>query len=575
MEQVSDQIGRVEGDGPKWAYSQAFIRIQKVRAGGNPALLDEAMSLLDKAKEKSPSWAKIPLLIGQVFDLKKDPRRASKSYQEAIDLGEPNLYAILRVTDIFCQQQQFRDANTFLVQLEAKRLRLPPQLVKYWVSTILMRKDIREYETALEKAHTLAAAKSDDYKDALWLGQVLGEIDRNTGGANRKKVFENLVPEQERAYRQAVELNPAAPETWFYLINFLVANDKLSDAETALDKARKKFTGKAGQLALAQCLEVLKKYEQAKEQYGLVLAADPHDSHVTRTMADFLIRMPGTQSDRANDVKEVETLLNRIIDGKEIKPDKDDLLSARRIMARIVQARPGYENIERARKLIAKNLEEAPDSADDLHAKALIDARDPKQSNRLEAIRIYKELQKDQKASDVNLSNLAQLYLSNKNWPAARDLLRELAVGSSESPQYLSNYIHELLNHGETPDAEVYLQQLEDKWPNHGQTVLLNAELLMRGGKAEEALDLMKSFIDRPQAFPADRDQRIRLMALAMEDFAGACSDLSRRRTSSVISARRRTFCGNTPTITPRRPWRWWHFSLGNGGSTMPRTCLN
>ncbi len=80
-------------------------------------------------------------------------------------------------------------------------------------------------------------------------------------------------------------------------------------------------------------------------------------------------------------------------------------------------------------------------------------------------------------------------------------------------------YIRELLDHAEVSDADIYLHQLIDKWPNDVRTILLQAELLVRQNKAEEALDLMKSFVDRPNAVPGDRGQRVRLMAIAMEDF--------------------------------------------------------
>ena len=123
-------------------------------------------------------------------------------------------------------------------------------------------------------------------------------------------------------------------------------------------------------------------------------------------------------------------------------------------------------------------------------------------------------------AQPSDIYSLAMLYLDVKDWKNARELLRRLATSSSEDPQYTAIYIRQLLEHGEVPDAESYLQQLERKWPNHVQTVLLQAELLVRRGKPEEALDLMKGFIDRDNAIPNDRSQRIRYMALSMEDFA-------------------------------------------------------
>ena len=146
-----------------------------------------------------------------------------------------------------------------------------------------------------------------------------------------------------------------------------------------------------------------------------------------------------------------------------------------------------------------------------------LNSRDPKAANRFEAIEKYQQLMNNQQATEADLRNLAMLLLANKDWPGASQVFRKLAV-ESKDPQNLAYYVKELLNHNEVPDAQLYLSQLRDKWPNYVHTVILDAELLVRRNKAEEALDLMKSFVDRENAIPADRGQRMRLMALSMED---------------------------------------------------------
>jgi tetratricopeptide (TPR) repeat protein len=519
LEKISNDIERLEGNGPYWYTTQAIICIQKAAAGGDAALLDEALKLLDKAKEKRPNWAKIPFLTGRIYDAKNDPKNALKFYQDTIELHDYQPIAIMRIVDILCQRQNIRDAHVFLQRLERDQAALSAETLKKWVA-ILLNPDIHDYEAALEKARKVTAGKTENYKDLIWFGQALAEIDRLTSSPNRKKVFDNLIPEAEKSLRRAVELNPDAPEGWKNLINFLVSVDKLSEAETTFDEARKKFTGKEGQLSIAQCLELLKKYEQAKEEYELLLSADPKDVRTTRIVAEFFIRMSGAnQAERATYVKQAESLLNRMIESKDVKADPEDVLWARNKLALIISTRPGYENVEKARNLVAKNLEAEPDSTADLRLLAQINCMDPRQSNRQEAIRVYTELLKSQRASNDDRLGLAYLYLANGNWNGASEVLRDLAINASDDPKYLSIYIRELLDHGEVSDADIYLHQLQDKWPNHLGTFILRAELLARTNKAEEGLDLLKSFIDRPNAIPNDRSQRIKMIAQTMEDF--------------------------------------------------------
>ena len=538
MEKILDDMERVEGHGPYWLYSQAVLRNRKAIASKDPALaatlLDEASQLLEQAKEQRGNWQKIPFLTGQIYDQKGDTQRALKYYQDAVDLGEYHPLAVTRIVEILWQQQHVREANEFFRRLEREQIQFTLGMMKLWVA-VLMDNEIHDFDTALEKARRVSALALKDYKDALWFGHVLSEIARQKKAAGDAKAAQAFAPEQEKAFRRAVELNPAIPDTWVALMGFQVANDQLTEAEKTFEEARKKFVGKEAPLALAQCLEMLKKYPQAKEQYQLALAGAPKDPQTTRKVAEFFIRMGGSsQADLAADVKQAEALLNRLIEGKEVKSEKDDVLWARRAMARILLTRSGYENTDKARQLVEQNLKTDPNSAPDKSLFAYINSRDPKESNRTEAIRAYKELNESQKATDADRFSLTQLYLSNKDWLKASEILRQLAVDSNNDPQFLAIYIHELLNHAEVSDAEVYLQRLQDKWPNHVQTVLLQAELMVRHNKAEEALDLMKSFVDRPNAVPADRTQRIRLMALAMEDFVqrvlGAAETVDRER---------------------------------------------
>ena len=53
------------------------------------------------------------------------------------------------------------------------------------------------------------------------------------------------------------------------------------------------------------------------------------------------------------------------------------------------------------------------------------------------------------------------------------------------------------VDHGEVSGAELYLNKLTKDFPNAAATVILQAEVMARRNQYEEALDLMKSFVDR------------------------------------------------------------------------------
>ena len=256
------------------------------------------------------------------------------------------------------------------------------------------------------------------------------------------------------------------------LIQFLASAEKLSEAETVLDEARKKITGKEAPLAFAQCYEVLKKNEQAKEQYQLALAADPNSARITRIVADYAESHRRRQAGRGPFESDHRGQGSQGREGRR--------LWARRSLALIYLTRSGYENVEKARKLIEQNLADDPNSAVDKSLMASLNSRDPKAANRIEAIQSLQAI--DEKPASLG-GRPVQIW-RRFFWPTR--IGRAPAKCSAnwrstrEDPQYLAIYIQELLNHGEVSDAEVYLRQLEEKWPNYVQTILLEAELLVR-----------------------------------------------------------------------------------------------
>ena len=87
-----------------------------------------------------------------------------------------------------------------------------------------------------------------------------------------------------------------------------------------------------------------------------------------RAAADFYCRT------RKASLAEVQ--LNRILDGKLGSPEAD-IFWARRELALIVADRGGYQNFQRARESIDKNLAAAEVSIMDCRARAVIDISDP------------------------------------------------------------------------------------------------------------------------------------------------------------------------------------------------------
>src|SRR5262249_39769275 len=134
-----------------------------------------------------------------------------------------------------------------------------------------------ESASAVQRALELVNPDSSDYRDVLWLGQVLSESGQR--------------PEQaERHLRRAVELGQNVPETWVVLVEFLAKQNQFVEATAEIENARSKLPKDQADLALAQCYEAVGKMDAARRHYEAALAARPKDATVLRSLAGFCVR---------------------------------------------------------------------------------------------------------------------------------------------------------------------------------------------------------------------------------------------------------------------------------------------
>ena len=126
----------------------------------------------------------------------------------------------------------------------------------------------------------------------------------------------------------------------------------------------------------------------------------------------------------------------------------------------------------------------------------------------------------EQSATAEDRFELARMYLADGNWIQASTQFRNLVTSHGTEPRYLIAYIAALMDHGETTNAETYLDRLERISPNHIDTVNLRAQMLVTKNQPEKAFELLKAFVDKPGAQPPERNVRVRLVAAELEQLA-------------------------------------------------------
>ncbi len=509
MEQALKEIERVNGQDPFWLCGKAImLTMGSKNAPPDSASLDEALKKLAQAREIRPTWSRLPVVMATIYDRQGNTDKALAEYLNAMEMGERSPGPVRRTIQLLFVKQRYSQADRLLRELEKQQVPFTPEMTRATVEVALQ---LGDFDRALEKAKTISTSESKDYQEHIWYGDVLNIIGRHLKAQGRTKEGAELLAEAETSFRRAVDLEPTKPGTWISLVRFLMSVDKDDEIEKVMVEAEAKIPKKERALGLAQCYEAMKKNETAQDQYELALAATPNDPATVLAVADFYCRNGNT--------KPAETLLLRII-GREVASKDSEVASARRQYATILSQRGGYQNLEKARDLIDKNLASPESTTMDIRIKAALDADAPQRERRDEAIHTYEKMVQDQVASESDRFKLAQLYLRVNMQEKAFNILRKLIAASPDNGRYLATYIAALLENNQISTAREQVDRLEKIYPNQFVSVSLRAEALVARDKAPEAFELLKAFVDKPNAQPADRNVRVFAIAQKLEGLA-------------------------------------------------------
>ena len=502
IKKALDDIKLVAGEGLYWLYGQAIrLYLQSNDSKDPTPMLKEALDYLAKARELRKDWSRISLAEARIYDRLGRTDVALRSYREAIDLGERNANVIQRTIQILYQMRQVGEADRLLRRLEGENVSLPPLLLHALAESALQ---MGESDRAVATARKAVSADSKDRKDYLWLGRVLGAVGLQAKDAGKDREAGALLADAEKAFRRAVEIEPKAPEVWVSLVRFYKSIGEGSKAETAIQNASKNIPAKDAVLTLAQCYDAVNKLDEAQQKYEAALKAAPQDITLTRAVADFYRR--------AGKLLPAEAQLQRILDGK-VPAKESDMVWARRQLAGILIMRRNYKSFKTAQSLLEENLAGSEASPIDRSLLARLKASDPKQGEREKAVAILKNLIETGSATPEDILELAKALVAAGDWMEASGLLRDLVAANGKEPRYLVIYIEALLQHNEVSSAEMYVDRLERLAPNWFATTSLRADLLRETNQPLQALELLKSFVDRADATPRDRATRLRAVA--------------------------------------------------------------
>ena len=499
---VVKEIEEIEGRGALWHYGRA-VELVLLSIVGKENRLAEARNLLMQAAALRPAWSRIPLLLAEIAERQNDQEQALGYYQRAFDLGEDSPRAIRRLLQLLYERQRYAEADRVLRRLEELRAPFTGELVRL-ASEISLR--LQEFDRALELARQ-SAAISKDYRDRVWLGQVLGVLALRARTEGRTAQAEAMLADAEREFREALALNSQAVDAWVALVRFYQISGQSDKAEAALAEAEKTLVAGLGPLALAHCLTLLGRLEEAETVYQKALAAEPDNPAVIRAAGEFYLLV----GKRDLAAAQLEKLV-----GKELQTgggSESDLRWARRMLAYVLFQRGDYPSIARGLQVLEPNLKVNPPAPADLRVQALLLSQHPQRKRRQEAQRILERLIDRADISDPrDRYVLARLYVASGELVKATQQLRTLLASEPKVAEYVAFYLRVLLARDDVAEAEVWIRRLNQLAPESYETADIQAEIHARRGRIAEAAATLRRFLEqaaeqRPEPAPGEETE--------------------------------------------------------------------
>jgi tetratricopeptide (TPR) repeat protein len=452
-----------------------WLANRRGRAAIKKEEIDEARVLLAEARSQRPTWALVPLSEAELDELTSNPDGAIKGYLRAIELGMNSADVVRRTVQLLYDHRRYDEADEVIKKLLERGLGSSDLRLQRLAAEVSLRANDRA--RALEMARKSIAPDSKDYRDHLWLGQILWAAAEPQNA--------------ETELRRAVELTADAPEAWVTLVQFLSRTGQNAKARVVIAQARSRLSGAEAALTLARCYAELGDVSEARAQLQAALAARPDDITTLRSAATFAIAV--------GQPREAEADLRKIID--LIAKAPDDAAWARRLLATLLASTGNYRQWLDGLKLLnltseVESYQPADDEPiEDLRVLAKVLAIRKNRGARRAAIRILRHIVERQLPTPDDQSLLVQLYEDEGDWPKAHQQISGLIASEGANPLYLAQAVRSLVRHGALDEARACLETVEKIEPRSDRTIELKARMLIAEGETGKSVSSLNAFV--------------------------------------------------------------------------------
>jgi tetratricopeptide (TPR) repeat protein len=474
------EIERIEGTGgPLGRYADA-CRLLRLARQGSRQLVPQARAQLVEVARQRPAWARVALRLAEMDELEGKPEAAVENYWRAVELGEGRGRVVRRLLHLLIERQRYTQAEEVLLKFEEQGP-LAKDLQRLGAETALRGKDLPR---ARDRAKRAVAADAKDFRDYVWLGQILAD----TGPP----------AEAEEAFGHAVRLAENLADPWVVRVRYYVSLGRKEKAVSVLQEAQGKLAKEQRSLALALGYEALGRLDQVEEQLRAALAAKPDAPTVLLAVGRLYVQL--------GQPRQALPHLRKALDAKT-RASAELIAAARRELARALTNSGGYAAFREALALLDQDIREngANREGQRLRAAALA----TRSGRRREAIGLFEEIQKRYTLAADQQFLLAQPYEAEGDWAKANEGMQAVLSNHADETRYLVPYIHSLLRRNALGRAQVWLARLQQLRPNDDETLLLSARLLAGQQQEEDTVGLLTKYVEDKRADPRQAAGRL------------------------------------------------------------------
>lgn len=466
-----EAVHAVEGNtGINWKLGELYLSLLRAEQGETGALQD------------------IPRRLGELTGRSAITRELTWINAEAKRLSGKTEEAIAGYRQLIASDYRVPSASRRLIGLltQAGRLSEVMDLIKSisaipGAPSLNPRTIVGEYLSANDFSRAVAMARSavesrpDELGERLWLAAV-EEVCRDRKAA-------------ESTYLKLLEKFPDRPEGYVAFCQFLVNAGRPQEAATLLERIRTKVPSESSPIAVAECLRILGRGDEARELLTQAVKLAPEDPQLLRKLSESAIE--------AGRLEEAERLLNSMLQLK-FAPRSEDEAWARRSLAIILSSRKATASKSAALGLIEQNLANSPDSLPDQRLQAILLAAQP--LSRKSAVTVLRAIDQSAGLSLEELLLLLNLLELTRDFRAFEEVSIRLRSEPNLEATTLGYLAENALRQSQRESASYWIDRLSKLEPSSFRTVSLRARLLTLEGHSDQAVELVKQVVAKEPA---------------------------------------------------------------------------